>query len=191
MANKKKCCKTCKEFVQVELGVQVPGGFFCTIQHALEFANKKVSSAKLRAKRVQHRADKERIKTKAEWLSDLQKLVNKYVRLRDIQDGCISCHMDKDYNGMWHASHYYSRGHSSALRFNLWNLHKSCAQCNMSKSGNIGEYTPRLIEKIGQVKYDWLTANKSKPTSYEIEYIKRAIKVARKAIKREERKCQI
>jgi hypothetical protein len=55
-------------------------------------------------------------------------------------------------------------------------------------SGNIGEYTPRLIEKIGQDNYDWLDAHKSNVKSYDIEWIKRAIKICRKAVKREESK---
>jgi len=199
MGNKKRKCRECKEFVIASEGVKFPVGFFCTYEHAMWFAESKTSKAKLaaakkltkekdKAARVQHKKDKESIKPKAKWLAELQSLVNKYVRLRDVKDGCISCNKDEFWTGQWHASHLHSRGHSSRLRFNLWNIHKSCSVCNSHLSGNIGEYTPRLIEKIGQERYDWLTANKSKPTSYEIEYIKRAIKITRKAIKREERK---
>ena len=191
MANKRKQCKFCKEYTEVDTGVQVPIGYFCMHKHAIAFANMKQNKAKQKAARVQHKADKERIKPRAKWLAELQALVNKYVRLRDRAHGCISCDKPASWSGQWHASHLHSRAHSANLRFNLWNIHKGCSVCNSHLSGNIGQYTPRLIEKIGQEKVCWMEANKSQPKSYEIEYIKRAIKIARKAIKREERKIMV
>ena len=102
----------------------------------------------------------------------------------------VALYDDKPFNwhGQWHASHYFSRGHSSSLRFNLWNLHKSCSECNNAKSGNIAMYTPRLIEKIGQERFDYMMSVKSNVTRYDVEYIKRGIKVARRAIKRLEKR---
>ena len=188
MANTKKKCKLCKEYTRVETGVQVPIGYFCHTGHALAFANMKQNKAKQKAAKNQHKADKERIKPKSKWLSELQALVNKYVRLRDCAQGCISCDKPSSWSGQWHASHYYSRGHSASLRFNLWNIHKGCSVCNSHLSGNIGEYTPGLIAKIGNDRYEFLVRNKSKPASYDVEWIKRAIIVFRKLIKREERK---
>lgn len=188
MGNSRKVCKFCKAYAKVDTGVQHPVGYFCSQEHAIKWMfEKRNKSAKLAAKK-QHKADKERIKPKSKWLSELQTLVNKYVRLRDHAQGCISCDKPSSWDGQWHGSHLYSRGHSANLRFNLWNIHKACSVCNSHLSGNIGQYTPRLIAKIGQQKVDWMEANKSQPKSYEIEYIKRAIKIARKAIKREERK---
>ena len=188
MSNKKKICKFCREYTDVDTGVQHPVGYFCTHKHAISYVNMKQNKAKQKAAKVQHKADKERIKPKSKWLAELQALVNKYVRLRDAGEGCISCDKPSSWAGQWHASHYHSRGHSAQLRFNLWNIHKGCSVCNSHLSGNIGQYTPRLIEKIGQTKVDWMEANKSQPKSYDVEWIKRAIKVTRKGIKREERK---
>ena len=188
MSNRKKKCKFCPEYTDVDTGVQHPVGYFCSQEHAIKWMfEKRNKSAKLIAKK-QHKADKERIKPKSKWLAELQALVNKYVRLRDAGEGCISCDKPSSWAGQWHASHYHSRGHSAQLRFNLWNIHKGCSVCNSHLSGNIGQYTPRLIEKIGQEKVDWMEANKSQPKSYDVEWIKRAIKVTRKGIKREERK---
>ena len=70
----------------------------------------------------------------------------------------------------------------------MWNVHKQCSVCNNHLSGNIGEYTPRLIEKIGQEKFDRLLRHKYETKSFDIEWIKRAIKICRKAVKREIRK---
>jgi hypothetical protein len=195
MANSKRRCKHCKNFVPVCDGVIMPIGFFCKVGHALDFANTKQAKARdkaLKAVKVKERKDtrlrKESIKPKSKWLSELQNSFNKYVRLRDAKDGCISCDKPHDWRGQWHASHYFSRGHSSLLRFNLWNVHKSCSVCNSHLSGNIGQYTPRLINKIGQDKLDWLESRKSEVYSYDIEWIKRAIKVSRKAVKRLEKR---
>ena len=63
-----------------------------------------------------------------------------------------------------------------------------CSVCNNYLSGNIGEYTPELINRIGQDKFDYLLANKSKVASYDVEWIKRAIKIARKGVKRYEKR---
>ena len=185
MGNKKKRCKLCKEYTEVAVGAQVPAGYFCSFEHAIEWANAKSVKDKAKAAKAQHKAGKERIKTKAKWLAELQALVNAYVRLRDASDGCISCDKPASWGGQWHASHYYSRGHSASLRFNLWNIHKGCSECNGPRSGNIAEYTPRLLEKIGKEKFNYLTANKSHPRTYQVDEIKRAIKIVRKAIKRE------
>ena len=89
---------------------------------------------------VKHKERKASLKPKSKWLSELQAVFNKYIRLRDHLDGCISCDKGSLWHGQWHASHYYSRGHSSSLRFNLWNVHKSCSVCNSHLSGNIGNH---------------------------------------------------
>jgi len=175
--NSKRCCKFCKEYHPVDTSVKVPTGWFCCFDHAIEFANKKASAK-------QHKADRLRIKTKAEWLAELQTVFNKFVRLRDRNDGCISCDKSADWQGQFHAGHFYSRASSSALRFNLWNVHKQCSICNNHLSGNIGEYTPRLIEKIGEEKYNWLVTHKSDKASFSIEWIQRAIKLTKRKIKR-------
>ena len=160
---------------------------FCDMNCAITYGIE--ASKKLRAKkeRVNLKARKEAVKPMSKWLSDLQVLVNKYVRLRDINDGCISCDKDKHWSGQWHAGHYFSRGHSSSLRFNLNNIHRQCSACNNHLSGNIGEYTPRLIEKIGQSKIDYLIAHKSDVRKYDVEWIKRAMAITKKGIKRLEK----
>jgi hypothetical protein len=191
MANAKKACRYCKEYKQPHKMVDVPLGSFCNWAHAIahgkalaEKKNVKVKAASDKVARVKHKADKERVKTKAKWLSDLQVIVNLYVRLRDKHESCASCDKGPEWGGQWQAGHYYSRGHSAALRFNLNNIHKQCSVCNNHLSGNIGQYTPKLINKIGQHRFDYLTAHKSDIRSYDVEWIKRAIKIARKGVKR-------
>ena len=191
MANAKKACRYCKEYKQVHTMVKVPLGVFCNWAHAIAHGKALAEKKKVKVKalsdkiaRAKHKADKERVKTKAKWLQELQVIVNQYVRLRDKFKSCASCDKGPEWVGQWQAGHYYSRGHSSSLRFNLHNIHKQCSVCNNHLSGNIGQYTPKLINKIGQVKFDYLTAHKSDIRSYDVEWIKRAIKIARKGVKR-------
>jgi len=179
-----KTCKQCKSKKPVDKMKVINISNFCDMNCAISYGIESSNKLKAKKDKVKFKARKEAVKPKSKWLSDLQSLVNKYVRLRDSNNGCISCDKDKYWNGQWHAGHYFSRGHSSSLRFNLNNIHRQCSVCNNHLSGNIGEYTPKLIDKIGQDKYDYLVEHKSDVANYDIDYIKRAIKVCRKAIKR-------
>ena len=49
------------------------------------------------------------------------------------------------------------------MRFDEFNVHASCAQCNNWKSGNIAGYTPELIDRIGESEFQRI---KSAPKSY-------------------------
>jgi len=183
-----KKCSYCK--VKKEIEINTPIYRFCSFECASSMASAvqiKQNKKKAKAFNRETRRLKESIKPKTKWLNELQTQVNKYVRLRDINDGCISCDKTSDWAGQWHCGHYFSRGHSSSLRFNLWNMHKQCSVCNNHLSGNVGEYTPKLISKIGIERFNYLEAHKSDIKSYDIEWIKRAIKVARRAVKRLEK----
>ncbi len=185
MANKLKC-RHCGERKDRESGIRVPLGFFCSRDHAISYgrnAAKKKRDKFLEAKEKRELKDRKlAIKPKSKHLEELQTLVNKYVRLRDKDLGCISCDKTKDWGGQWHAGHYFSRGHSSYLRFNLHNIHKQCSVCNMRLSANIERYRPRLIAKIGVDNYERLVCDKSKLLEIDIEKINRAKTIVNKAL---------
>ena len=122
------------------------------------------------AKALRQRLDA--VKSRADWLRDAQMAVNRYIRLRDRDKGCISCDRPATWDGQWHASHFRSVGAASAVRFNLWNIHKACSVCNHHLSGNIAGYMPRLVEKIGPQKVEWLQ-QQNHVVRYEVEYLKR------------------
>ena len=173
-----KKCKICPIRFNPSNSMQKVCSPGCAIEYAKsEQGKKNAASARKQETAVKKKAF--RANDKSWHTKQAQIAVNKYVRLRDKGLACISC--DKPDNGKHqrHASHYKSVGSNSALRFNLWNISASCSQCNSWKSGNIGEYTPRLIEKIGQEKYDWiLTQNHN--VKYSSEYLMRLAKVFRK-----------
>jgi hypothetical protein len=132
---------------------------------------------------------KEKLKTRADHAKEAQAVINRYVRLRDAHLGCISCDKPASWGGQWHCSHFRSVGAAAHLRFNLWNMNKSCSQCNAHLSGNIMIYRPRLVEKIGSEKVAWLECNQDL-VRHEIPYLKRIKAVFAKKLKRIERRCE-
>lgn len=185
----RKCCM-CKTSEVANVFAKLCTNIDCVIAYGNRERDKRIKkeNAKIaRAERERDRERKEKLKSLNDWKKELEALVNKYVRLRDKDLPCISCDRSAYWDGQWHASHYKSVGSNSALRYNLWNIHKSCSICNNWKSGNIGEYTPRLIEKIGADRVDWLNSH-PRMREYDIEWIKRAKSIFSRKIKRLERR---
>lgn len=182
MSNSKRRCKQCKEYYLAGDMVKVPAGWFCSHDHAVDFAQNRARIARDKEKRKKLRQDKERIKTRSDWLREAQAAFNKYIRLRDKDLPCISC--DKPNNGSHqrHASHYRSVGAHPELRFESLNVHASCAQCNAIKSGNLVEYRIRLSNKIGAINLTWLEGP-HEPKKYTVEEIKEIIKEYKEKIK--------
>ena len=170
MANKKKRCKRCGEYLDVESGVQLPAGFFCSKEHAIEHGieESRKRLERLRAKAVRAQAvdvknaakrDRERrmeVKPLSYWMKRAQAAVNAYIRARDAGQPCISCGKPDDGSHQRHASHYRSVGGHPELRFCELNIWASCSVCNNYLSGNLVPFRAALIAKIGLDKVEWL-----------------------------------
>ena len=74
-----------------------------------------------------------------------QEVVNKWVRDRDKESGCICCG-----GPVQHAGHYFSQGNYSALRYNVNNIWGCCIKCNVYLHGNLAMYRIGLVERIGE-----------------------------------------
>lgn len=135
--------------------------------------------------RVQIKTRKEAVKPRAKWLAECQAIVNKIVRIRDAHLGCCSCDRGPNWDGQWHASHLRSVGAASAVRFHLWNIHKGCSICNNHLSGNLAEYQPRVRERIGNPKVDWLYTQNQR-VAHDVPYLKRFKAVMGKRLRRME-----
>lgn len=168
---KPRKCKTCGQTFEPRNSLQR----VCSQRCALDLANKQREKREAR----ELREGRDRLKTRSDHAKEAQAAVNDYVRKRDEHLPCISCGKPASWNGQWHASHFRSVGAASSIRFNLWNIHKSCSVCNNWKSGNLSEYEPRLREKIGDEKVDWLRTQ-TQPRTYSIEYLIRLKKIFRK-----------
>lgn len=121
---------------------------------------------------------REALKTRAEWEREAQAAFNRYIRMRDMYQECIS-HPGKLISNFNYitgsavdASHYRSRGAASHLRFNVFNVHAACTRCNRQLSGNAVEYRIRLIERIGLERVERLEAD-NEPRKFDIDYLKR------------------
>ncbi|QYY84008.1 recombination protein NinG [Pseudomonas germanica] len=185
----KKCrVATCRaSFVPSRMGQAV-----CSPACALIDAPKnqdKARKAIAQRDRREIQVRKEKLKSRADHAKEAQTVINRYVRLRDAHLGCISCDKPASWGGQWHCSHFRSVGAAAHLRFNLWNMNKSCSQCNAHLSGNIMVYRPRLVEKIGADKVEWLERNQSL-VRHEIDYLKRLKSIFTKKCKRLEARTQ-
>lgn len=171
---KQKTCKICKEKFtpfQPLQSVCTNNGYAC----AREFANRQREKQIKKEKKefnAETRRMKEKIKTRKQWAEEAQAAFNKFIRLRDARDPCISCGTT-DQNIQYCAGHYKTRGAYPELRYEELNVHKQCNKnCNLHLSGNIINYRPRLIEKIGIDKVEWLEGH-HEPKKYTIDDLKR------------------
>jgi hypothetical protein len=100
---------------------------------------------------------REKLKSKAQWAKEAQTEFNKFIRLRDADQPCISC--GRHHTGQYHAGHFLSVGARPELRFTESNVHKQCAPCNTHLSGNAVLFRRGLIAKLGPVCVEWLEGN--------------------------------
>lgn len=142
-----------------------------------------------KVERAETKKRKEKLKSPAKWEKECREIVQKIARLRDRHDGCISCHMGANYGGVWNGSHFRPAGNNSAVQFHLWNIHKACAQCNLFKGGNIAAYRPRLVEKIGADRVEWLESQ-NQPVKRNVPYLIRFKAVMGKRLRRMEKQLK-
>lgn len=114
------------------------------------------------------------LRSHSSWLQVLQKIFNKWIVLRDKSLPCISCGTTKDV--MYSNGHFYTVGSYPNLRFDPDNSHKQCLNfCNKNQHGNLAEYRPNLIRKIGQKRFDELEGRRHTLLKLSIPEIKELI----------------
>jgi len=149
----------------------------CSIDCAVTWGQKSAVTQRERAQKKAHKADKDRIKTRTDWIKEAQAAVNAYVRERDVLLPCVSC--GRHHSGQYHAGHYRSVGSEPSLRFETMQIQKQCAPCNNHLSGNLINYRIELIKRIGQKKLDWIEGP-HEAKHYTVDDLK-AIKIRYKA----------
>jgi len=151
----------------------------CSVKCAIELAGK--TKAKVFKARTRKLKTIRRENDRSWHLETLQREFNRYIRLRDKLNPCISCGTTADVQ--YAAGHYRTVGAAPELRFNEDNCHKQCNRnCNQGLSGNIREYRPNLIKKIGLAKVEEIEGP-HKPMKYTIPELKDMIKLYRAKIK--------
>ncbi len=127
---------------------------------------------------------KEALMSHSEWLKLLQVTFNTFIRERDKNEPCISCGTTNK-NIKYDAGHFFSVGGFPSVRFDEDNVWKQCSNnCNVHLSGNIHEYRPRLIEKIGIERFEALELRaRSSTLKLSIPEIQEKIKEYKEKIK--------
>ena len=173
VAKLKKCKECGSEYLPTRFA-QVVCSPICGINHSRKLNEKKVAAAR----KADTKERKEKIKTYSEFLKDLQKVFNEWVRESQRGSKCISCSNPTPSD----AGHYKSVGANPELRFEPLNVHIQCRKCNGYWGGNLIEYRKGLIQKIGVEKVEWLEGP-HEPTKLSVDEIKDLIKVYRAKIK--------
>jgi 5-methylcytosine-specific restriction endonuclease McrA len=183
MGNSKRKCRECKEFKPVSEGKKHPIGWFCSEACTSLFvvaAQKKATAKKQAAAKREHgekerafkretRERKEALKSRGDHLKAAQMQFNRFIRMRDHGNSCISC--GRNTGSKINAGHYKSVGSHPELRFNELNCNLQCEHCNTHLSGNQMNYRPALVDKIGLDKVEWLEGP-HEPAKWSIEDIK-------------------
>jgi hypothetical protein len=172
---KAKECRQCGITYTPSKHMQAVCTFECAIAHSRakrEQLQARQARDAHKSDRAKHKADKLKIKTRGQWVKEVQTQFNMYIRARDHDQPCISC--QRFHTGQYHAGHYLTTGAHPELRFNEINCHKQCAPCNNHLSGNVGLYRENLISKIGVNLVEWLEGEHKpvKPTIDELKWLK-------------------
>ncbi len=170
-------CKQCKEkFIPKYFNQK-----FCMIND--ECIKHFAEQTKLKAWNEKKKKIKNDLLTLQDWMKLAQQVFNKYIRLRDKANVCISCKKSIKENNC-DAGHYYSAGGHFNVRFNENNVHAQCSRpCNKDKSGDLINYRENLIKKIGYEEFEKLTIESQITRKFTIEELKQIITTYKEKIK--------
>ncbi len=155
---KEKKCKQCKNKFTPKFTLQL----VCSLQCALAYTKEQKQKKEKSDWRKRKKTLKEKTRTISDERGELQKIFNEWVRERDRGLPCISCDTT-DPNLQYHCGHFFSTGAFPAVRFHEDNGHRQCSVCNNHKHGNLLEYRPRLLVRIGEERFNHLDSIKNIP----------------------------
>ena len=195
---KEKVCRACLQPFTPLNCLQVVCNYSCAIAYTRikqERKEKSEANKVVKIERADKRIRKEKMKRRQDWIKDLQKVFNEFIRIRDKGDPCISCgryeHELESYllGGKWDCGHYLTVGAFPELRFTEFNANKQCKSCNggagkFAKKNNTvtQQYRINLIAKIGLANVEVLEM-KHDPLKLDIFEIKERIKEYKHKIK--------
>jgi len=112
----------------------------------IEFAKRKLKNHTQKEKAFKSDL-RQKLKTNADYVKELQKEINTIVRLIDKGSQCISTL--KPLNSKFDAGHFYSCGSNPSLRFHLDNIHAQSVYANQYLSGDQMNYLNGLETVYG------------------------------------------
>lgn len=123
---------------------------------------------------------KQDLMTLSDYLRLTQQIFNKYIRLRDKGQPCISCQKKPLKEN---AGHFFNANNHWNVRFDERNVHLQCEHCNTYLSGNLLEYRTNLINKIGNSEFLILEAEARKTRKFNKEELKEIMVIYKKKCK--------
>lgn len=157
----------------------------CSVKCAAEFAKVKREQKDAKARKDEIKSVKARLRQLSEndrpkALRAAQAQFNKYIRLRDRKQPCISC--GRASGCKVNAGHYLSVKAHPELRFDELNVNLQCEHCNCYLSGNLINYRSGILERFGQERLDYLEGP-HKPKKYTVPEIKAITEIYKNKIK--------
>lgn len=135
---------------------------------------------KLKAWNEKKKKFKQELLTVQDYIKLSQNVFNKYIRLRDKGNVCISCNKKALKEN---AGHFYSAGTHFNVRFDENNVHLQCEYCNTFLHGNLLNYRENLVKKIGYEAFEKLTIDSQITRKFTIEELKEIIATYKKKTK--------
>lgn len=147
---KPKTCRICKTRYQPEPGLRPR---VCSVPCAIKLAQQQRKVAAERREREARRERREKLKDLkplSKVCAEVQRDVNRYVRLRDAKYGTCICGCGR---GIDDAGHFFgvgSKWRTSRLRFETDAIHGCCAKCNrFVGGGNVVAFEAGLRARYG------------------------------------------
>jgi hypothetical protein len=139
----KRKCKVCQSVFDIKQTLQA----VCSYKCAIEYSKKIKANKEAQEWKKQKAVLKEKIKNITNYKNDARKHFQKFIRLRDALQPCISCgtYTAEQYDG----GHYKKAEIYSGVIFNEMNCHKQCRKCNNYLNGNELLFREGLIKRYG------------------------------------------
>jgi hypothetical protein len=161
-------CKECGCIFKKERPLQ----FVCSPKCAASYSSKQEKKRVDKVWREEKKVLREKLKSQADYVKDLQTIFNQYIRLRDKDLPCVSCGVFNCEE--FHAGHYLPTTFQ-VLRFNEFNVWKQCSRCNTHLRGNITAYRIELINRIGLTEVEKLENKRHEISKFSIPDLKAKI----------------
>lgn len=173
---RQKKCKHCKEWFTPQRPLQMVCGD--NIECAIEYSKVAVKKQREQTKRAFRNNDKSLLKEK------VQKLANRYGRLRDEFNrgyGCCTC--DKK-DGKMDGGHFLPTSSYRPIRYNVNQIHQQCIRCNQYNNGMSKEYRVFMISKYNLEYVEELESNKQGDRKYTVDYFQKYLRIIGKRLKK-------
>jgi hypothetical protein len=166
-------CKNCKDKFEPKTFLQK----YCFKDECMKAFVEKTKEKAWKEKKQKMQQD---LETVQDYIKMAQIIFNKYIRLRDKGNVCISCQKKPLKEN---AGHFFNANNHYNVRFDERNVNLQCEHCNTYLSGNLIEYQRNLIHKIGIESYNELEAEARKTRKFTKDELKEIIAEYKKKCK--------